>query len=118
MTLIGKTLSAQRKTHPHATLSTTGPTDPGLVVKHTLRGAKFPLCLSTVAIIKINNFQASDFGDRHRRMQFKVGWFFFCDKGDLESEQNTVTLETVMVRSCHCRNRTPYVQHVSSHCTE
>ena len=48
-----KTLSSQRKTYPHATLSTTDPTRTDLGVNHALRGAKFSLCLSTVPIMKI-----------------------------------------------------------------
>jgi hypothetical protein len=86
-------ISALRKTYPHATLSTTDPTSNGLGVKHNLRGAKFPLCLSTVPIIKItidkHPIWARDIEECSLRSDF------FCDKDDSEGEQNTVNLETV-----------------------
>jgi hypothetical protein len=76
-------------------MSTTDPTRSGLGVNHTLRGAKFPLCLSTVPIIKITI-------DKHpipardiEECSLRSDGFLFCDKGDSEGEQNTVDLETV-----------------------
>jgi hypothetical protein len=112
-----KPRSAQSKTCPHATLSTTDPTRTGLGVKPTIREAKFPLSLSTVPIIKIISKHPISATDIEERI-LRSGGYSSAIKAIQKVTIIQSTSKQWRIHSCHCRKRSAYVQQVSSHCTE